>query len=719
MKKEINRPFLFLFVLLILNIFLLFNYKTIFIISLYLIISGVIYYFNEKQLFIYIIFSLILAFSIFNLLDNDFNKINKSVKLVGKVKKYNYSKNDRFIIKSKNLNTNILVFFDGNADDYVGDIVELESILKRAEKNSNPNMFNYQNYLKSKNIYYITFADKEKINILEKNTDYIYLLRKNINDYLEKIYNNKSLAFVKGFLLGNKSNLNDDSLNKFYKVGLGHILVISGLHFGILYFLINKFLSFFKIPLLKKIIIINLFLIFFLIITGLRVSALRAYIIIFIYEIIYLFNRKVDLLNFISFLAIVFIIINPFIIYSLSFILSFGAIFSIALFYNRLPLKIPEVLRIIISVQVLLVFINIHFFNRFNISTFFINIFMNFIATFLFILIFANMFLYKLKFLTFIIDLIVKGIYSVVNYFDKIEFLNFLVPSFKENMIILLFLIMLLMIYKIETNKINYKKILVVFLIGYLVVSYNPFLKTEVYFFDVGNAGSSFIRTKDNVKILIDTGKKSEFRSVSKILLKNGIKNIDFVLLTHNHADHIGGMEKILNSHKIDNLVLSKYSTIDQELKKIIKKVNSNIYYLMKDDKILIEGSFLEFYSPYGDESLNENNQSLVFSYIEDDKKILFTGDIEKEVEKNIAKFIDDDYEILKVAHHGSNTSSTKEFLKKVSPEVGVIQVGQNNYGHPSKSVINRLKDMNINIYRSDKNGFVKLIIDENIKIID
>ncbi|MGM0378414.1 MAG: DNA internalization-related competence protein ComEC/Rec2 [Bacillota bacterium] len=719
MDKSIKRPFLFLFILLILNLFLFFNYKNIFIIFFNILVFGMAYYFNKKKLLIYIFFSLMLAFSIFNLLDNDFNKINKSVKVVGKVQKYNYSKNDRFIIKSKNLKTNILVFFNGNADDYVGDIIEFESILKRAEKNSNPNMFNYRNYLKSKNIYYITFLDKEEINVVEKNTDYIYILRKNINNYLDKIYKNKSLAFVKGFLLGNKADLNNEDLNKFYKVGLGHILVISGLHFGILYFLINKFLSYFKIPLLKKIIIINLLLIFFLIITGLRVSALRAYIMIFIYEIIYLFNRKVDLLNFISFLAIIFIIINPFIIYSLSFILSFGAIFSIALFYNRIPLKIPKVLRIILSVQVLLVFINIHFFNRFNFSTFFINIFMNFIATFLFILIFANMFLYKFIFLTSIIDLIINGIYSVVNYFAEIDFFNFLLPSFNENMIILLFLITLLIIYKIETNKINYKKILIFFLLSYLVISYNPFLKTEVYFFDVGNGDSCFIRTKDNIKILIDTGKKSEYRSVSEILLKNGIKNLDFVLLTHNHIDHIGGMEEILKAHKIDNLVFSKYSTINQELKEIIKKVNSNIYYLMKDDKILTKSSFLEFYNPYGDKSLSENNQSLVFSYIENDKKILFTGDIEKEVERNIVNFLDNDYQILKVSHHGSNTSSSKKFLEKVSPKVSIIQVGQNNYGHPSKSVINRFKDMDINIYRNDRNGCIKLVIDKNIKVID
>jgi len=117
------------------------------------------------------------------------------------------------------------------------------------------------------------------------------------------------------------------------------------------------------------------------------------------------------------------------------------------------------------------------------------------------------------------------------------------------------------------------------------------------------------------------------------------------------------------------------------------------------------------------DKSFDENNQSLVLDVTYKKYKMLFTGDIEKALEMELVKKLDSNYDLLKVPHHGSKTSSTNEFVEKVRPKYSIIQVGKNNYGHPDSNVLDRYKSFNSEILRNDLNGCIIFKLDEALEL--
>lgn len=252
----------------------------------------------------------------------------------------------------------------------------------------------------------------------------------------------------------------------------------------------------------------------------------------------------------------------------------------------------------------------------------------------------------------------------------------------------------------------------------------------EVTFLDVGSGDSIFIKTQEGKTILIDGGGekgKTEDQPntgeqiVIPFLLDRGVTKLDLVVASHGHADHIIGLYSVLEQLKVENVILPDYKEggelnniidicMDRNIKVMHCKEGDNIY-LDKDTY------FQVFNPPYevnrmenGESSLNNN--SLVLNLIYKNVKMLFTGDIEKEAEKLL---VDNNrgegaitcVHVLKVPHHGSDTSSTMDFVEMVKPRVAVVSVGKNNYGHPSGDVLNRYENIGTKIYRTDINGAV------------
>lgn len=179
---------------------------------------------------------------------------------------------------------------------------------------------------------------------------------------------------------------------------------------------------------------------------------------------------------------------------------------------------------------------------------------------------------------------------------------------------------------------------------------------------------------------------------------------------------------------KVENIIIGKQAEENEYLKEIINIVNNKrinlIIAKLNENKILEQDVELKFLWPETKLIDNNlvNNNSLVFKLCYKNFSILFTGDIEKEAEKLLIEKNNSENilsaTILKIAHHGSNTSSYEEFIKKVNPKIALIGVGKNNkFGHPSKEVIERLKNINCKIYRTDKNGEIILLIDEKGKV--
>ncbi|MBD5644183.1 MBL fold metallo-hydrolase [Clostridium botulinum] len=244
----------------------------------------------------------------------------------------------------------------------------------------------------------------------------------------------------------------------------------------------------------------------------------------------------------------------------------------------------------------------------------------------------------------------------------------------------------------------------------------------KVHYIDVGQGDSILVQTKDK-NILIDAGTRKSSDSLISYLKKQHIKKLDYVIATHPHEDHIGGMPKVIEEFEISNFYAPKKTANTKIFKDMIlqlKKKNLKINVAKKGISLdLSNNSSLDFLAPVKDNYKNTNDSSAVVKLTHGNTKFLFTGDAEKTSEKDILNSNEDlSSNVLKVGHHGSHSSSSKEFLDKINPKIAIISCGKNNdYGHPHKETMKELNKRNIEVYRTDIDGNIVLTSDgENIK---
>ena len=250
---------------------------------------------------------------------------------------------------------------------------------------------------------------------------------------------------------------------------------------------------------------------------------------------------------------------------------------------------------------------------------------------------------------------------------------------------------------------------------------------SKVDFFDVGQGDAIFIETPSKKQILIDGGPDSQILEKLGEEMSFYDRTIDLIILTHPEKDHLFGLIEVLKRYKIKNILWTgvvRDTAEWEEWNKLIKEENANIKIAKAGDRIILENPsiFFDVLNPIenedGKEIEDSNDTSIILSLTIEKNKFLFTGDVSFKIEKQLLEEnIDSD--VLKVAHHGSRTSTSEQFLEKVSPLIAVISVGKNNYGHPTEELLARLDNFSIEVLRTDKNGDIKIFSNgENLKLI-
>ena len=532
------------------------------------------------------------------------------------------------------------------------------------------------------------------------------------------------------------------------------MLAVSGSH-------ITYIISAFSILMEKKNkritkILTIIFLIFFMALTGFTASVVRASIMGILILTSGLVHRKSDTINNLGISSLIILICNPYTIIDAGFWLSFAGTMGIILleepinsYFQKFKIcKIKPISWIINSftitfaANIIIIPIMAYMFSTFSMTFWISNILaapvMEFVTIYGFLIYFISIFLLPLaKFLGIILNFSLNSLIKIAEITSLIPGSSIYIktPYLLECIIYYLILFLIFnwkkikeklennkILEKIKKNSYKYISIILIFIILTNTISNKIFQEIKIYFVDVGQGDSTLIQTIEGKNILIDGG-GSEFGSFDvgesillPYLLDRRITTIDYLMISHFDSDHIGGVFAILENLKVKNIIISKQGETSENLKKFYEITNNKgirTIIVKKGDIVEIDKySHFEILLP--EDNLIEdnilNNNSIVARFNSLDFSILFTGDIEEIAEKRLCELYSgtDKLEafVLKVAHHGSKTSSTEEFLELVKPKIALIGVGKNNnFGHPNIDVIERLENMGSKIYRTDNCG--------------
>lgn len=580
-----------------------------------------------------------------------------------------------------------------------GDKIKVKGTLITPSKNTNQNTFNYQKYLYYKKIYYLVEATS--INKIANNNNYLYTIKNTLYQKIDKL---KSSNYIKTLLFCD--NTLSKEIKESYRInGISHLFSVSGMHINFFVSIIYLYLN--KITYNKRIkyLITNIFIITYLILFP-SSSLLRSAVMSILYSINYLLKLKIKKIDILLLTLGVSLLINPFIIYDLGYIYSYTITFFLVLSSSTLKKKNKINKIIYISLLSFLVSIPITIYNSYEINI--ISILLNIILVPI-----ISIIILPLTILTYIFPILDSILYLFANtletislFISKINITKIIFPK-PSLLIIVLYYIIFLLSY--QNKKYFYLNIILL-----IIIYISPYLNSnfEVVMFEVGEADCHLIKYPYNKNtILIDTG-KNEYKIKNEVIpyLKSiGIKKIDYLIITHGDEDHIGGSITLINNFQVKNVILNKGTFTDIE-KELIKNLNKKkIPYQININKINLSNHTI--YLLNNTKYNNENDNSIITYFTYQKYKFLYMGDASITTEDNLLENYNlNNISILKVGHHGSNTSSSKDFISQINPSISLISVGENNiYHHPNKEVINNLSKSRI--YRTDINNMVKLTI--------
>jgi competence protein ComEC len=647
-----------------------------------------------------------------------------------------YSNQSRFVVKTSD--TRLLVKLYSPSTQlveqlYIGSTIQCKGVVEDLVRYLQPKETE-DFYRKKNNIAGIVRVEKEdvvKIRIPENL--FLQWMHKSkmamgINLATATRGNSSLLPLLKAIVLNEKTDLPRES---YAEIGLSHLLSISGLHFSIISLLLLLFLLCFPIPSFGKFFLSQLFMYLYLFFIGFPIPAVRAYIMVTLFSLSFLVKRKSDPFYALMTAGFLLILVSPHTVLSISFWFSFMCTAALCI-----PGSWVQKTGLLFFVSSLL---SSTFFHMMSMISVFSNA--------IFSLFFIPFFLWGW------ISLCIPGLSSVLLYpfmnglFEGLQFiakaLHSLPGSYRYVSVAsqeiniffasIVFLLLLLAYYHLFQKSI--KRIIACTLCIAMIFLFvpTPSSTARITFFQVGE-GDSVLLEFDQQAILIDTGEMPAKNGsgyypaknvILPILKKRGINRVHLIILSHFHSDHYGGIPWILQHiPTVDALWVP--STKSQEQQEFTEYMEKNAFFYPYTMPISMDRhchfsstSSLRLVplNAYLSSSLeeNENNQSMMVLFTYGEKRFLFTGDMESEAEKLAIRIVGNELraDVLKVAHHGSNTSSTEEFLRWVHPSIAVISCGDYRiHRHPSSHVIERLNQQNSIVLTTYNEGTIVLETD-------
>ncbi|MCG0274777.1 MAG: DNA internalization-related competence protein ComEC/Rec2 [Thermosediminibacteraceae bacterium] len=625
-----------------------------------------------------------------------------------------------------------------------GDVAEFSGYLRIPTSFQNPGGFDYKAYLAQKGITATMFSREMK-----------YLGKVNVNplvkfalDFRERIQNfyrcalsPKLASLLSGIVLGLKGDIPEDVLKAFSDGGVLHVLTASGLNVGIVYTAVEGVLKFLKLSPRTCFLSGSAAVLFYSLMAGMSPPVLRAALMLEVVMLGRLIGRKSDPLNSLGFAGFLLLLANSFNIFSASFQLSFAATLGIILlfkplrqFFDSIPAFFRDSLAVLISAQLLLFPFLAYYFHKISLAGFLLNFIVVPLAG---AALLGGFLAGILNFIPFLAVPIVKitGVLIflmdwVTTLMSKLPYATFSVPSLGPLAVLAYFALITAFFAPVEALGIKRKLNLTIIGLCFLIVAWSIFWVKpgfEVTFLDVGQGDCIFIKTEDGGTILIDGGGMPSYYKGSFDIGKNvilpylydrGVRKLDVVVFTHFDSDHAGGLLSIIEEMDVKAVVIGHPdgSEIYRKMEEVASKKKIPVLAVSRGDTFRVGEAVFHVLNPSRHQLFeDDNDNSVVLKMTYRGLRFLFTGDLGFEGEKDVMAECDVEADVLKVAHHGSDTSTSPEFLNRVNPDFAVISVGKNNsFGHPSTKVLELLEKSKIRVYRTDIHGAISFKIRGN-----
>ncbi len=640
---------------------------------------------------------------------------------------------------------------------FPGDTLLILGKILQPEPPRNPGAFDYGKYLKTNRISFLLSRDSKIEAILHGNLSlnrWYYSLRLKINHIIHRHIDKPFSGVMLGLVLGEKGEIDPDIISNYQKLGVVHILAVSGLHVGYVLLILMQIGKLFRMNDIIRFILICGGLIFYMGLTGYRPSVVRAGIMAILYAYGKYGEKTVNTWNILGCTAFILLLVNPMQLYSAGFQLSFGAVTGILFTISRLPLIEDK-------------------FNNFKtirkkkwvryLTDGVTGSFGAQLGTFLpLAIVFKSIPVWGVVVNVFIIPIaglvVVAGFVTVLSGFissffgsiyghagwgviwlmNKIALLFDFLPNqtfytglFTTTELAAIFIIVFLL-WNVQIHRYRVKLTIAVLVFGLFFLFNSIFFPKplSVTYLDVGQGDSAVIEYEDKV-VLIDAGFSGFGKDYGNWVLNpyfkfKGISEIDLVIMTHPHADHIGGLLSVLTDVKVVEIwdTWNNYkSAIYTEILNFAENNNITLTKPLPGDTYTINNAVITVLYPDSIQSIsarNINDASIVCRLDHRENTFLFMGDAEVRAERIVTQLENVlEVDVVKLGHHGSKTSSIQPIVDLTNADIGIISVGRKNkYGHPSEGVMTRWINSGTTLYRTDISGAVTIKSDgKNIQV--